>query len=75
MGTGEEGVPSELDLAAGQLFMEWLDAEKAAADAAEKLRREQAEAEVQSFSRLSAWPYCWIAQKGLPQGKHPRLLS
>lgn len=45
-GEAEEGVPTELDLAAGKLFMEWLDAEKAAEEAAEKLRLEQAEADV-----------------------------
>ncbi|KAK9813608.1 hypothetical protein WJX73_010415 [Symbiochloris irregularis] len=45
-GAAEEGAPTEMDLAAGKLFMEWLEAEKEAEAAAEKLRLEEAEANI-----------------------------
>lgn len=54
---GEESnlAPTELELAAGKLFLDWLAAEKEAAAAAERLRQEQAEADV-SIQLHACWP-------------------
>lgn len=53
-GDDHQLAPSELEVAAGKLFLDWLAAEKAAAAAAEKLRLEQAEANVSLCSRSRA---------------------
>ena len=52
-GDEEDMAPSELDMAAGKLFLDWLAAEKEAAAVADKLRREQEEADVSLACILS----------------------